>query len=299
MKEFGARRFMHYGVEATRGGGVVGSGTNIPLTDISLGQQWEKDRPSWFTGTGKRDFEIMRRYWVEGSITAPLYSTLYQDILDLGYERETIPNGFDMSHSWGLLEDSANEVRQFKGLVSNRMSISAASDASEVIVTHDLLGIEDVADSPFVQGAKPPGQPFLFQCGVATWYGIDVSNLIMSFEVNIENNLLLNDGPVDCTGKPYYTIGGMRTVNGTINLLYDSDDNRVRLRGQTEGSLVLELHNNSVVPEEVVTITIPRFTLDQNPEDLDPEGVTQEAIPFEAITDGSGDDILIAYSTIP
>lgn len=299
IEGFGAQRYYHFGVEAVKGEGIVGAGTMIPVTDFSLLQQWEVDQPSWFTGSGKRDFEIDRRYWVEGSITVPLYSTIYQAIIDLGYERELIADGFDMSNSWGILESSANEARHFKGLLSNRLSLSAAKDAPEVVVTHDMLGKLEAADTPFVRGALPPGKPFLFQCTQSEFFTADITALITSFEVNIENNLQLNDGPVDCSGAPYYTVGGMRTVNGSINVLYNSAAHRVAMRNRTEGSLVLELHNNSVTPEEVITITIPRFTLPQVPEDLDPETPTEESISFEAITDSSGDDIVVEYTTIP
>lgn len=300
MKGFGALRFYHYEVEASKGAGMAGSGTCLPLQEFSLLPQWEKDRPMWFTGTGQRDFEIPKRYWVEGSIGCVLYDGIYQDLIELGYARETVANGFDMANSFVILEVQPNETRQYKGILSNRMSIAGSTDTPEVMVTHDCLALSEEADTPIVRGALPSGLPFLFQCATVTWFSGDVSSLATAVEVNIENNLLLNDGPVDCDGTPYYTIGGPRTVNGTLTLLADSAANRVAFRNQTAGSLVLVFTNASVSPTKVITITIPHFTLDQVPEELDPEAVTTEAIPFEAITDSvSGDDIDIAFSTIP
>lgn len=298
-KEVGAGRYYHYGVEATRGDGLTPPGIAIPIASFDLMPQWEKDRPFWFTGTAKRDYEIPRRYWVEGSFSVVLFDGIYQDVINLGYQRDTIANGFDMINSWGILESSRNETRQFKGVLSNSMGIAGSMDASEILVSHDCLGISEEADSPFARGALPAGLPFLFQCATVTWFGSAETTECTAFEVNIENNLLLNDGPVDCNGIPYHTIGGNRTVNGSLNLLYDSDANRVRLRDQTEGSLAIVLTNASVTPTKVITITIPRFTLDNVPEELDPESVSQEAIPFEAITDDDDDDIVIAFSTIP
>ncbi len=297
--ELGALRYVHYEVETALGAGIVGAGTAIPIQSLDLGLNFEKDRPSWFIGSAKRHFEIPRRFWVEGSISVPAYPDITQDLIELGYDRTSVATGFDMDHSWAILESSLNEVRQFKGLLSNRMSISASSDDSAVMVDHDLLGITEVADAPFVRGALPPGQPFLFQCGTTTWFGGDISNRIMSFEITIENNLQLNDGPVECTGQPYYTIGGFRTVSATLNILYNDTANRLALRNQTEGSAIIVLTNASVTPNQVVTITIPRFTLDAVGEDKDPESATEETISIEPITDASDDDITIAFSTIP
>ncbi len=297
--EIGALRYYHYEEEASKGGGFVGAGTAIPVIDFSISPQWEKDRPAWFTGQPTQYYEIPRRKFVEGSLSCVLYDGIYEDLINLGFDRTVLTAGFDMDKSWAIRESSLNEAREFRGLLSNRMSISAASDASEVIVAHDMLGLEELAASPFSRGALPTGLPFLFQCATVDWFTVDVSNRVMSFDVVIENNLQLNDGPVQCNGYPYYTIGGFRRVTADLTLLFDDTQSRLAFRNQTEGSLEIVLSNASVVPTKVITITIPKFTLDQVPEDLDPEGVSQENVSITGLTDASGDDITVAYSTIP
>lgn len=290
--EIGALRFATIGVEATYGGGMTGSGTCVPFTDIDIHERWDKQRPAWFINWPKRALEYPRRRWVEGSMSFPLYDEYVQNVLDWACERDAIADGFNLANSFAVKEVDVNYARHFKGLLASRLTITGSNDEPEIMCTLDVMGreVEDIAK--FARPALPVGLPFLFNGATVEFYSVDVSALCTSFEITIENNLLLGEGPLDCNYRPYKVIGGFEYVSLNVTMLYDSITNRTRLRNQTEGSFVVTFGNGGCSPSTEVELEIPKFTLDEVPEDLEAEGASQENIPITAVADSSGDQIL-------
>lgn len=296
MFEIGALRFLTYGAEAAWGDGFVGAGVCIPTAEMDIHEMFDKNRPSWFTNEAKRDLEFMRRRWTEGSLNAPLYPGYAQDFLDWGLERDTVDNGFDLLNSWGLKEVDLNGARQFKGCKVNRMVISGSSDEPEIMISTDVIGKETEDISGFARPALPTGLPYLFNASSVDWFGGALPCRVLSFEITVENNLQLAEGPLDENYRMCHLIGGFEYVSANLVIIYDDITTRTYLRNQTEGSFSITLTNGATSPLSQLTLTIPRFTLDEIPEDLDPESVTGENLSITAVADASGNQLTYAFS---
>jgi len=289
--EIGALRFAHYEIESTWAAGWVGTGTCIPFVDCDLRERYDKQRPSWFIQWPKRGLEFPRRRYVEGSMTVPMYAEYAEDVLDFGLERDTIANGYDLLNSWAIKRDDVNYAVGFGGLKCNRLVLSASADEPELMAAIDMIGFEAEDLAKTARGSLPVGLPYLFNGADITWFSGDMACKVQSIEITVENNLLLSDGPLDDDYRMCHLIGGFEYVSFNIVLLFDSVTNRTRLRNQTTGSLSIAFTNGTTSPQSTLTINIPKFTLDEIPEDLDPEGVTAENIPVTAVADASGDQI--------
>jgi len=295
--EIGALRFAHFEAEASWAAGWVGPGLCIPFVDCDLREKYDKARPSWFLNWPKRGLEFPRRRYVDGSINIPMYAEYAEAVLDFAMERDTIANGYDLLNSWAIKRNDVNGAVEYAGLKANRLVLSASATEPELMASVEMIGKSATDAVQFSRGALPVGLPYLLNGADITWYTDDLECQVQNIEVTVENNLQLGEGPLDDDYRMCHLIGGFEYVSFNVTMLFDSVANRTRLRAQSEGSLVISFTNGTTSPQSTLTITIPKFTLDEIPEDLDPEGITAENIPVTAVANASGDQI--TYSVTP
>lgn len=285
--EIGSLRHAHFEPEVAWGDGFVGAGATIAYTDLDLREKFDKQRPSWYLNSARRTLEFPRRRFVDGSFTVPLYQAWAQEIVDFGLDRDTVANGFDLLKSWAVRSNDLNGAREFDGVKCDRWVISGSSDEPEIMVTCDVIGRQAADASAVARGALPATLPYLFNGATSNFFSQDISARLTSFEITVENNLQLAEGPLDSDFRMLNLIAGWEFVSLSLVFLYDDILNRTRLRAQTVGDFDIALTDGT----NTLTITIPQLTLDEDPEDLDPETVTSENIPIVATADGTDTQI--------